>query len=105
MHNRGACFRSINSAKSCKRTFRGRLWWLCEDDGEFEMEWVLLVSLQWVVSGSPSRPTTDTIQSFASEELCNKAAEAIRNELNAPLAANPRAQTLGRVVCLQRKGN
>jgi hypothetical protein len=69
------------------------------------MEWVLLVSLQWVVSGSPSRPTTDTIQSFASEELCNKAAEAIRNELNVPLAANPRAQTLGRVVCLQRKGN
>jgi hypothetical protein len=67
------------------------------------MEWVLLVSLQWVVSGSPTRPTTTEIQSFASEELCNKAAEAIRTELNAPLAANLRAQTLGRVVCLKRK--
>jgi hypothetical protein len=69
------------------------------------MEWVLLVSLQWIVSGSPTPPTSDTIQSFASEELCNKAAEAIRNELNAPLAASPRAQTLGRVVCVKRKEN
>ena len=51
------------------------------------MEWVLLVSLQWIVSGSPTPPTTTEIQSFASEDLCNKAAEAIRNELNAPLAA------------------
>jgi hypothetical protein len=67
------------------------------------MEWVLLVSLQWVVSGSPTPPTTEHIQSFASAELCNKAAEAIRNEINAPLMVNPRAQTLGRVVCIQRK--
>jgi hypothetical protein len=67
------------------------------------MEWVLLVSLQWIVSGSPTPPTTTEIQSFASEDLCNKAAEAIRNELNAPLAANPRAQTLGRVVCVKRR--
>jgi hypothetical protein len=67
------------------------------------MEWVLLVSLQWVVSGSPTPSTTEQIQSFASEELCNKAAEAVRNELNVPLAANPRAQTLGRVVCIRRK--
>jgi hypothetical protein len=69
------------------------------------MEWVLLVSLQWIVSGSPTPPTTDAIPSFASEELCNKAAEAIRNELNAPLAATLRSQTLGRVVCLKRKDN
>jgi hypothetical protein len=69
------------------------------------MEWVLLVSLQWIVSGSPTPSTTKTIPSFASEELCNQAAEAVRNELNATLAANQRAQTLGRVVCLKRKNN
>jgi len=73
--------------------------------GDFRMEWVLLVSLQWIVSGSPTAPTTEQIQSFASEELCNKAAEAVRNEINAPLAANPRTQTLGRVVCVKRKDN
>ena len=67
------------------------------------MEWVLLVSLQWVVSGSPTPPTTKIIPSFPSEELCNKAADAIRNELNAPLASNLRPQTLGRVVCVKRK--
>jgi hypothetical protein len=67
------------------------------------MEWVLLVSLQWVVSGSPTPATTNQIQSFASEELCNKAAEAVRNELNTPVGANLRAQTLGRVVCLKLK--
>jgi len=63
------------------------------------------VSLQWIVSGSPTAPTTEQIRSFASEELCNKAAEAVRNEINAPLAANPRTQTLGRVVCVKRKDN
>jgi len=68
------------------------------------MEWVLFVSLQWIVFGSPTPPTTQVIQSFASEELCNKAAEAIRTEINAPVAGQQqRAQTLGRVVCLQRK--
>jgi hypothetical protein len=68
------------------------------------MEWVLFVSLQWIVFGSPTPPTTVTIQSFASEELCNKAAEAIKAELNAPIAGQgQRAQTLGRVVCLLRK--
>jgi hypothetical protein len=66
------------------------------------MEWVLFVSLQWIVLGSPTQPTSQQIQSFASEELCNKAAEAIRTEINAPIAAQ-RVQTLGRVVCLQLK--
>jgi hypothetical protein len=66
------------------------------------MEWVLLVSLQWIVFGSPTAPTTVQIQSFASEELCNKAAEAIKAEINAPIAGQ-RTQTLGRVVCLLRK--
>jgi hypothetical protein len=66
------------------------------------MEWVLFVSLQWVVFGSPTQPTTQQIQPFPTEELCNKAAEAIRNEINAPISAQ-RVQTLGRVVCLLRK--
>lgn len=66
------------------------------------MEWVLFVSLQWIVFGSPTPPTTQQIQSFASEELCNKAAEAIRAEINAPIAGQ-RVQTLGRVVCVLRK--
>jgi hypothetical protein len=67
------------------------------------MEWVLFVSLQWIVLGSPTQPTTQTIQPFASEELCNKAAEAIRAEIGSQLGGNLRVQTLGRVVCLQRK--
>jgi hypothetical protein len=66
------------------------------------MEWVLFVSLQWIVFGSPTQPNTQQIQSFASEELCNKAADAIRTEINAPIAGQ-RVQTLGRVVCLLRK--
>ena len=67
------------------------------------MEWVLFVSLQWIVFGSPTPPTTQIIQPFASADLCNKAAEQIRNEINAPLGGNQRVQTLGRVVCLERK--
>jgi hypothetical protein len=66
------------------------------------MEWVLFVSLQWIVFGSPTPPTTQQIERFASEELCNKAAEAIRTEINAPIPGQ-RVQTLGRVVCVERK--
>jgi hypothetical protein len=66
------------------------------------MEWVLFVSLQWIVLGSPTQPTTQQIQPFASEELCNKAAEAIKAEINAPIPSQ-RVQTLGRVVCFLRK--
>jgi hypothetical protein len=67
------------------------------------MEWVLIVSLQWNVLGSPTNSTTQEIDRFASEELCNKAAEAIRAEINAPIGVQ-RAQTLGRVVCIARGG-
>jgi hypothetical protein len=66
------------------------------------MEWVLFVSLQWIVLGSPTNPTSQQIDGFASEELCKKAAEAIRAENNTPLGAQ-RVQTLGRVVCIERK--
>jgi ribonuclease HIII len=67
------------------------------------MEWVLFVSLQWIVLGSPTQPNTIQIDQFASEELCNKAAEAIKAEINTPMGAQ-RVQTLGRVVCIARKG-
>jgi hypothetical protein len=67
------------------------------------MEWVLLVSLQWIVFGSPTPPTMQVIQPFASEELCKKAAEAIRNEINTPIGINQRVQTVGRIVCLLQK--
>jgi hypothetical protein len=66
------------------------------------MQWVLFVSLQWIVFGSPTQPTSQQIQPFATEELCNKAAEAIKAEINAPIAGQ-RTQTLGRIVCVQTK--
>jgi hypothetical protein len=66
------------------------------------MEWVLFVSLRWIVFGSPTQPTTQQIDRFASEELCNKAAETIRTEINAQIAGQ-RVQTLGRIVCFERK--
>ncbi len=66
------------------------------------MEWVLFVSLQWIVFGSPTPSTTEQVQPFASEELCKRAADTIRAEINAPIAGQ-RVQTLGRVVCLLRK--
>ena len=67
------------------------------------MEWVLFVSLQWVVSGSPTPPNTMHIDSFASEELCKKAANAIKAEIDAPFTGQQRVATLGRVTCLLRK--
>ena len=67
------------------------------------MEWVLFVSLQWIVYGSPTQPSTQLIQPFSSEQLCNKAADAIRNEITTQVGGNQRVQTLGRVVCVQRK--
>ncbi|WJR81389.1 hypothetical protein [Bradyrhizobium sp. NP1] len=67
------------------------------------MEWVLFVSLQWIVFGSPTQPTTQLIQPFPTEALCNKAADVIKNEIGTPTGAGQRVQTLGRVVCVQRK--
>ena len=66
------------------------------------MEWVLFVSLQWIVYGSATQPSSLQIDQFATEALCNKAAEAIRAEINAPIPGQ-RVATLGRVVCVVRK--
>jgi hypothetical protein len=67
------------------------------------MEWVLFVSLQWVVFGSPTAPHSEQIGRFASEELCKKAAEAVKAEINTQIGGTQRVQTLGRVVCLELK--
>ena len=67
------------------------------------MEWVLFVSLQWVVSGSPTPPNTTVIESFASEQLCKKAADAIKAEMEVPVPGQQRVTTMGRVTCLLRK--
>jgi hypothetical protein len=66
------------------------------------MEWVLLVSLQWVVLGSPTQSTSEQVQPFASQELCDQAAEAIRKEINTPIPGQ-RVQTFARVICMRRK--
>jgi hypothetical protein len=65
------------------------------------VEWVLLISLEWVVLGSPTIPSTTQIAPFASEELCKKAAEVIRTEMDAPIPSQ-RAQVLSRVVCFAK---
>jgi hypothetical protein len=67
------------------------------------MEWVLFVSLQWVVNGTPLPPTASQIASFPSEENCRRAAQAIRTEVEAPLPNNIR--TYGRVVCFVRNAS
>ena len=66
------------------------------------MEWILVISLQWVVLGSPTPAATQVIDGFPSEQLCNKAADAVRKEIDAPIT-NQRVQTLGRIVCIERK--
>ena len=59
------------------------------------------MSLQWVVSGIPTPPTTEHVVLFASEERCKQAAEAIKTEISAPISGD--VKTYGRVVCFARK--
>jgi hypothetical protein len=66
--------------------------------------WILLISLQWVVMGSPVTPATQQIGPFASEQLCNKAAEVTRIEMNTPIPGQ-RVQTFAKVVCMELKDN
>jgi hypothetical protein len=56
------------------------------------LEWILLISLQWVVMGSPVPPATQQVGPLTSEALCNKAAEAARVEMNTPIPGQ-RVQT------------
>ena len=62
------------------------------------MNWILLISLQWVVMGSPEPPSTQQVGPFASERLCHQAAEAIQNEMGAPLPAQ-RVLVFAKTVC------
>ena len=64
------------------------------------MEWVLFVSLLWVVSGNPTAPTPQQALYFPSEERCREAADAIRAEIGAPIDG---VQTYGRIVCVHRR--
>jgi len=66
------------------------------------LEWVLLISLEWIVLGSPGMPNTTLVAPFDSEELCKKAAVAIKAEMDTSVPGQ-RAQVLSRVVCIQRK--
>jgi hypothetical protein len=68
------------------------------------MEWVLILSIQWgSASTSTSTSTTNAIEGFTSAALCQTAAQAIKTELDLPFAPIGRANTLGRIVCVQRK--
>ncbi len=49
------------------------------------MEWVLIMSLQWVVGGSTTAPITHTMEQFQTEDLCKAAAREIKNEMKATI--------------------
>jgi hypothetical protein len=62
------------------------------------VDWILLISLQWVVMGSPVPPSTQQLGPFASERLCHQAAEAIQNEMGAPVPGQ-RVLVFAKTVC------
>jgi hypothetical protein len=54
------------------------------------------------VYGSPTPPATQQIETFPTEQLCTKAADTLKHEIETPIAGG-RVLTVGRVVCLLRK--
>jgi hypothetical protein len=68
------------------------------------VEWILFISVQWVVLGSAPTPAIQQIGPFSSGDLCNKAADSIRTEMNAPIPGQ-RIQTFARVACFELKNN
>ncbi|UVK43634.1 hypothetical protein BPNPMPFG_005446 [Mesorhizobium sp. AR07] len=64
------------------------------------MDWVLIFSLQWVVAGTPTAPTTWTNVDYASKELFEQAVVALKAEMEKPIADS---ETCVRAVCVQRK--
>jgi hypothetical protein len=56
----------------------------------------------WVTLGSPPPSATQQIGPFASEELCYKALDAIKTELNTPMPGE-RIQTFARLGCFALK--
>ena len=64
------------------------------------MEWVLIMSLQWVIGNAAPAPIIHTDLSFPSQEMCEAAAEKIRAEMKASIQG---AVTHARLVCVQTK--
>jgi hypothetical protein len=64
------------------------------------MDWVLILSIQWVVAGAGTAPTTHTIVNYQTEELCKAAAQAIKAEMAITIQG---AETHARAVCVRRK--
>lgn len=65
------------------------------------MDWVMIISLQWVVGASPTSPTTTYVPNFQTEQLCKAAADVVRAETSTSIG--PGVQTYSRVVCMLRK--
>ena len=66
------------------------------------MDWVLIFSLQWVVGGVPTAPTTWTNVGYQNEQLCRAAVQAIKAEMATPIAG---AETHVRAVCVLREAS
>src|SRR5262245_43805834 len=66
------------------------------------MDWVLIFSLQWVVGGVPTAPTTWTNMGYQNEQLCRAAVQAIKAEMATPIAG---AETHVRAVCVLRQAS
>jgi hypothetical protein len=66
------------------------------------MDWVLVISIIWVVGGVSTAPSTIDVVLFPSEQRCEEAAEAVRKEIAAPLD-DENIKTYGKVVCFHRK--
>jgi hypothetical protein len=64
------------------------------------MDWVLILSVQWIVSGIAPAPTTLTSVDYQTEELCKEAVRLIKAEMASPIQGTV---TRVRAVCVRRK--
>jgi hypothetical protein len=72
---------------------------LAQGTEELPMEWVLVLSSQWVVAGIGTSPTTTNID-FASQKLCKAAAQMLKEEMSLQIE---KVVTHSRAVCIRRK--
>jgi hypothetical protein len=72
---------------------------LAQSRGELPMEWVLVLSLQWVVAGFGTAPTTTDID-FASQELCKAAPQMLKGGMSVQIE---KVITHFRAICIRRK--
>jgi hypothetical protein len=63
------------------------------------MDWVMILSVQWVVFGAPGPETTLANGNYASEDLCKAAAQIIKTEITAPVV---NAQARVRAACVRK---